>query len=273
MRIRFQSWVAAFSVACGVLPCAAAPLFVNNSSFESPGALGNFIGLVADGWTINGPGPAASFGNESSPTGDVIVYYDSNPGTQGFPTGVTGKQAVSIFPIDHDPANPTGPSTPASISQALVTDTVSNTPVTFQSGKVYKITLDLALAGSAPPPSGVLKIALGYVDGGGVEHDVATRLVQNDPASLTGANRADNGSPVNQNNYLAFSATSPLLGAGDAAVGKQISVLISGTGPGGGEFNLDNVRVDAVPEPASLGTVAAAGGIMLLRRRKRHAPR
>ena len=78
---------------------------------------------------------------------------------------------------------------------------------------------------------------------------------------------ANNLSPTHFND---FSATLPALAANDPAIGKAVGVSIISSSPAanpGGFFDLDNVRVTAVPEPGCVGAAVVAGALMLRRRR------
>jgi hypothetical protein len=163
---------------------------------------------------------------------------------------VDGSQAAYIF---SNPGN--------SISQALVDPANSNAPITFAAGMQYTLTVGAALAQSAPPPTDRLAVQLYYSDAGG-NHVVLNGL-------LTGA-----GAGLNQQALIDFAATSGVLAPGDPAVGKQINVLFAPLDNGGGEFDLDNVRLVAdVPEPGTLGMIGIGGSAALLMRRRRQRAR
>jgi hypothetical protein len=63
----------------------------------------------------------------------------------------------------------------------------------------------------------------------------------------------------------------PALAANDPAIGRAIGVSILSSSPAanpGGFFDLDNVRVTAVPEPGTLALFGAGAGAILVRRRR-----
>src|SRR3954466_13366231 len=71
-------------------------------------------------------------------------------------------------------------------------------------------------------------------------------------ALLDVTNSAANG--LRDDHLIDFTAASPMLALADAAVAKEVQVLVTTVGDAGGFFDIDNVRVSAaVPEPAGLG--------------------
>lgn len=65
-----------------------------------------------------------------------------------------------------------------------------------------------------------------------------------------------------------YALYTPVVQAGDAWVGKQIGIqFFAPETATGGYWDLDNVRLDVVPEPASIGLIALAGMASLRRRR------
>jgi hypothetical protein len=252
--------VALLAIAALAMSAMAAPvsILVQNPSFESPPVgPGLPVALTTDNWTLNGSGTlifVPGFGNV--PGGAGVFPNPPNPGggpppgggpySNGHLDNVDGSQAAYIF---SNPGN--------SISQALVDPANSNAPITFAAGMKYTLTIGAALAQSAPPPTDRLAVQLFYSDGSG-NHVVLNGI-------MTGA-----GAGLNQQALIDFGATSGVLGAADPAVGKQINVLFAPLDNGGGEFDLDNVRLVAdVPEPRTLGMIGVGGGAALLMRRRR----
>jgi hypothetical protein len=65
----------------------------------------------------------------------------------------------------------------------------------------------------------------------------------------------------------------PALAANDPALGRAIGVSILSSSPAanpGGFFDLDNVRVTAVPEPGCVALGGIAAGALMTRRRQRN---
>jgi hypothetical protein len=123
----------------------------------------------------------------------------------------------------------------------------------FVSGQNYTLTLDVAKSSVQPPTSGSnLSFSLFYLDG-------STR-VPVASGSIGEASVFDD--------HVINLPTSGLAPAG--ADGKAINILITTAGNSSaatGTFDFDNVAV--VPEPASLATLALAGGVAGLVRRRR----
>jgi hypothetical protein len=65
------------------------------------------------------------------------------------------------------------------------------------------------------------------------------------------------------------------LAPGDNAIGKPIGILMEVSDPdnGGGFFNVSDVRVTQVPEPASISALLAGSALLLQRRRRMATPR
>ena len=116
-------------------------------------------------------------------------------------------------------------------------------------------------APSTANPTGLdaLRLELFYVDASSVRHPVALLDVPNNAA---------NG--LRDDHLIDFTAASPILGLADAAVGKQVQVLVTTVGEAGGFFDIDNVRVSAaVPEPVGLAGVVLGTMVVGARRRRR----
>jgi hypothetical protein len=214
-----------------------AGITVQNPSFESPFVDPNGLGveLIVDHWITAGPFP--------QPWTDGMTH---NAGTGIFPNPDTAHPATHFDNADGNQLAYIFSNSTDEYSQAL-TDT-------FAAGKAYSITVGVGNAGSPPPATDSLLLALFYTDAGG-RHFVAQTTVMNDAAhALSGTHLND------------FTGVSGILAANDPAVGKQINVLLAATGVGGGEFDMDNVRVD-VPEPAWLSIFGVFGAGLLRRRR------
>lgn len=130
----------------------------------------------------------------------------------------------------------------------------------FQAEQAYSLTVGVGhnygTADQVPAASAYLTIALYYVDGASQRHIVASKDIYNDAATALSANHLND-----------FTADSNLLAASDPAIGQPIGLLLTSTGPAGGFFNVSNVRLTAVPEPASLAVLLGAPALLLARRR------
>jgi hypothetical protein len=240
------------------MPATAAPVsvLVQNPSFESPPAQ-QPVSLTTDHWTLNGSGTLVDVGGGVLiPAGTGVFPNPANPGGGPPPGGgpysnghLDNADGADVAYIFSNPGN--------SISQALMDPNNGNAPITFAAGMQYTLTVAAALAQSPPPTTDRLAVQLYYSDVGG-NHTVLNGI-------LTGA-----GAGLNQQALIDFSATSGVLGAADPAVGKQINVNFATLDNGGGQFDLDNVRLTAdVPEPGTLGMIGVVGGSALLVRRRR----
>jgi hypothetical protein len=246
---------ASVMVGCIATSASGGQIDVANSSFETPTVAPNPALLFAPPWTMNGGGTIFEPGGPGTGTVAAGVGIFTNPsvGNEGHLENATGAQLAFLFNNNGN-----------SISQGLVDPGNTNQATTFQAGQSYTLTSGLANAGAAPSPGSKLTIDLYWVDGLGAQHNVAERIV--DPSEL------------NQASVIDLSTTpTALLSAGDPAVGKQVFIGYFASGTGGGEFDLDNVRLTSVPEPGAIGipSLAAASlvGHRRIRRGKRAEPR
>jgi hypothetical protein len=222
---------------------AAAPITVSNNSFESPTVtLAQVASPFVDNWVTDGPS------KQEFPPGSGFFV---NVGTGIFPN----TPAASADHIDNVDGNQ------AAFIQSLTSNEFTQVlGSSFAAGQSYTLTTSVAHSfGSPPAATDEVRLALYYVGADTQRHIVAQRDVFNDAATGLSANH-----------FFDFTTTSPVLDASDPAVGQPIGVLLTTIGAVGGFFDLDNVRVDAVPEPgaaAVIGAGALAGS--LLRRRRR----
>lgn len=185
------------------------------------------------------------------------IYYNY-PFTQTGPNpdfhpNMDGSQAAYLF------AAPL-----VELSQTLTDPLAVYTP-----GVSYKLSLDVIGAGGGMPDGVTLGYALYYFNGGGQRTIFSESSVVMSPAL------------DDRTNFTNFSFTSPEVLAGDAWAGRTIGILIYSKTPLTGEesdfnngyWDVDNVRLQAVPEPGVAGWLVAAGAGWGLRRRRapRHA--
>jgi hypothetical protein len=221
---------------------------VANPSFEDPalppGTLGN---PFVTSW--NTPGPVLT---EFPPGSGFFVntntgnFINTAPGQPDHIDNVDGNQAAFIAALSGNEFN-----------QTLATN--------FQPGKSYTLTVGVAhnYGGGnpafQPDPTAKVTLSLFYTDATG-RHVLASRDVVND--ALTG---------LSATHLIDFSAITPIVVANDPSIGHGIGIAMTTTSPvanSGGFFDLDNVRVTAVPEPASVALIAVSAGALLARRRR-----
>jgi len=138
---------------------------------------------------------------------------------------------------------------------------VSGLNASFQIGYAYQLTLGV-FGKSMVENYSSMQLSLYYRDGA----DMVTVGV---PTTITFNSITFN--PAGPSTLVDYSVITPVVQAGDAWAGKNIGVRIdSALGTGDGYWDMDNVRLTAVPEPASLSMLAIGfGGILLARTRSR----
>ena len=110
-----------------------------------------------------------------------------------------------------------------------------------------------------------IDIGLFYMSGGSQTFLARARTILND-------NSGWNGSYVNQ--LTDYSLTIPAVGAGDLWAGQNIGIALTEPNTADGSFSfwdIDNVRLQAIPEPGSMALLLTAGvGMLVLGRRRRY---
>jgi hypothetical protein len=226
------------------------PITVPNHSFESPSAATPFgVSTAIDNWTTYGDAPFDTGGGaQSSGTG---IFPNRNPDNSVNFSNANQNQVAYIFTKSSIATNRDG------LEQIL--------PATYAAGQSYTFSVDVGLAGETPDATDPFTFSLFYLDPNNTaaRNVVAGRTIFND--ALTA---------LSQTSLTTLSVTTPILSAGDVAVGKQIGLEIftalgsDATATAGREYDFDNVQLSAVPEPATLGAMAAASLFMFGRRRR-----
>ena len=240
--IRSSAWAA--SAAMGLLaaagPVLAAPVSVANYSFESPQVPPAQIAspLVQD-W--NTPGPTLT---EVFPgvfvNANCVIFPNTPAGNPDSIDNVDGNQVAAI-----------GTQSGNEFNQTLAATFAANTKYALTAGVARSLT-------RVPAATDRLRLVLFYLDAASQRQEVAAADIFNDAAAGISATHLKD-----------FAANSITLAAGSPAVGKPIGVLITTAGATGGFFDFDNVRVTAVPEPATAGALALGAGLLTASRRRR----
>lgn len=235
--VRAALLAAAAAFGAAVTPARAALVNVPNFSFESPAVpnVSPYASPNVDNWTKEGnPFSTGEFFN----TPDVPPQVDNANGNQlGFIFAVPG----------------------VGLSQDLT--------ATYTVGQSYALTVGIQGGGGGMPVNTPLQFRLYYRDTTITSGDNRVTIV-----SATYKNDNTSGAI----SHLTDVTTSlPTVTAGNPWAGKAIGIqMVSTDDPTvveAGYFDLDNVRLNAVPEPSSLGGLvigAAALGLRRVRRRR-----
>ena len=234
---------AAAVLAVGGGAAVAAPVFVGNHSFETPDVpdAPPFAGSAIGTWQKTGLETQTGIFENTAALGPPVA-------------GADGRQLGFVF---------ADPSTGSGIFQDLL---AGSAPATYQVGQSYRLTVALQGGGGGMPAGVRLDLRLYYVDptitAGDNRVTVAAATVSNTNVSGAITQLSD------------VSADLPIVTAGQPWAGRQIGVrLVSVDNPAvteSGYWDVDNVRLTAVPEPAAAGLALVAAGVGLLGRRGRH---
>ena len=215
-----------------------------------------------------------------------LVYFPSSAWTPGIQIGDVGvfvNEQGHAWSIDN--ADPAGSqqkvafiaSNGAYLDQLLfATDDrtiATGVPILFKEGEQYALTAAVCLSLAASPGSSdQLTLSFYYLDDQGGKHIIpsATGVVR--PSKVEAAPVSIDLYPnLSYYHMLDFSDVTEVVGSTTAEyVGKQIGIEIQNAGQNG-YFDVDNVRVDIVPEPAGLslfGVVTLALGRRFRRARR-----
>lgn len=202
---------------------------VPNGSFESPST--TFVTTIIDSWQ-KAPQPdyfasvASTYGFTWDQTAGLFLNTPS--GASDHIDNVDGSQSAYLLAF---------PS--VSLSQNLTT--------TYQVGVSYALTV--GVLGKGLTDGDFLSLSFSYTDASNNQVQIAKTTVTYSAAGLPSTTHLTD-----------FQVDLPSVQAGDAWAGKQIGVQVTSVyGDGNGYWDVDNVRVSAVPEPQSLVVVAAFG--------------
>src|SRR5215472_2813253 len=228
---------------------AAQPITVPNFSFESPTAPNTYpyVNINVDSWQ-KAPEPP---------------YYGPAIGT---PYGIPWEGTAGVF-LDVNPyVNHDGIQCGYILGFPEVTLYQDSFGGTFDVGKAYNLTI--AVFGKSTLAAGsTLDLSLYYLDGAGNHVNVAVTTVTYSAAAFPTT------PPLS---LVDYQVNTPVVQAGDPWAGKSIGIQLLSTTPlamsTGGNWDLDNVRLTAVPEPASLGFLSLAVGCLLITRKHSRKP-
>lgn len=135
---------------------------------------------------------------------------------------------------------------------------------TFEIGKAYNLTIGIFGKGSSAPiaPGATLALSLYYRNGQGDMVTLGSTVVTYSAAAF----------PITPNfNFIDYEVNIPAVQANDAWAGQYIGIQLESTIPieltTGGNWDFDNVRLTAVPEPTALALLGL-GGMFLAQRRR-----
>ena len=231
-------------LATGTSAIQAATINVPNGSFELQSGAGQPFGvnINVDSWQKAARPdyfPEAGF-NGFFWVQTAGVFVDTNPyGNR------VGAQAGYLLPFPG-----------AGISQDL-----SSPDAKFEVGMSYDLTL--GIFGKNMTEGSFLHLSLFYRDG------LNNMVTVGTPTTITYS--AANFPITPSLNLIDYSAGVATVQVGDAWAGKNIGIKIESVfGDGNGNWDMDNARLTAVPEPASLGLLTfGLGGLLLARSRRR----
>jgi hypothetical protein len=219
----------------GGLP--AADLQVPNGSFESPTPPPGFPAYpLVDSWQKSAQPAWFDPTNTGGITWQQLsgVFPNTSPSSPDHIDNMTGNQAAYMFALPE-----------VALFQELTS--------TFQVGLAYNLTVGILGAGGVTEGSS-FALSLYYRDG-------ANQPV---PLAATPITYSAAGFP-SVTHLIDFGVSLPAVQAGDAWAGQNIGIqLLSTFGTGAGYWDLDNVRLVAVPEPAAADLLAVGLGAWLL---------
>lgn len=131
------------------------------------------------------------------------------------------------------------------------------TGTTFEIGKNYTLTIGLAGSEETLATDSVFELLLYYRDATNARVPIQITQVLFDPTL----------DPGKINHLYDYSVSTDFVQAGDAWEGKDIGIELRTNDVPGGYWDVDNVRLDVVPEPSVVGLLFFGAALALARRR------
>jgi len=227
-----------FLAAIGLLALSASAgaydVPIVNAGFEDPVWADGEWGFGVPGWDTVGPSPSSGTWNPDA-TGDIFYGYG---GIAPEGQNVAWISAGEVDNTPNDPDDDDFTSVEGGLAQVLTE--------TLTTGMTYTLTVEVGNS-----------YYYGWGEGYKIQLLAGDTLLAQDDSSLTPATDTFETSIVT---YVYNAADEALLGEP-----LQIRLLAK---PDNGELDVDDVRLDAVPEPVTL-TLLGLGGLGLIRRRRR----
>ncbi len=232
--------LAALALGVGPWMAQGQSFVVPNGSFESPST--SFASPFVDDWQK----PAkpdyfdeAAFGFQWVQTAGV--FANTAPGSPDHIDNMDGLQSAFLL----------------GFPQAALFQELPEAEARYTPGLAYRLEVDLF--GKGLTEGSILTLGLYYRDDADQAVSVGTLPIVYSAAAFPSTTH-----------FSEFVVEVPVVQAGDAWAGEPIGVMLESTfGTGSGFWDVDNVRVTAVPEPMSLGLVGVGlAGLALLRMRR-----
>jgi hypothetical protein len=234
------------------LRLGAQPISVPNYSFESQTAPASypFVNVNVDSWqkaaepAYYGPAIGTPFGIPWA--GTAGVFLDVNPYANHL-----GSQAGYILGFPE-----------VTLFQDYNSSPTHDFNATFDVGKSYNLTIGVFGKDSLAPGS-TLQLSLYYLDNANNHISVGSTTITYSLAAFP------TNTPLN---LVDYQVNVPTVQSTDAWAGKTLGIQLLSTTPlalsTGGNWDFDNVRLTAVPEPASLSLLSLAAGALLIARHR-----
>jgi len=223
----------------------AGPINVPNASFESP--VVPFVSVNIDSWQK--ADQPAWYDTNDGPWIDKVGIFSNTPpaSTSDHIDNIDGNQAIWLFVVPE-----------VALFQDYDTlawnDTVPSHAfnATYDPGKSYHLTVGVIGTGGGMLQGATVELDLYYRDASSNKVIVATTTVTNLPTVFS-----------NNTHFVYFNVDTPTVKTGDPWAGQHIGIqLLSSivdTNLEGGYWDLDNVRLSSILEPALLSPVWTNG--------------